>query len=133
MSRITGPIPERIRRMMPAADRQACAAPTVAETAAKQAPRLERDIQKQLVSFLRVNDVMVNVSRTDRRKTDVVGWPDLTFAWHGIPCAVEVKLPGEKPTAEQERVMAAMANNGWRVAVVRSLAELVEFLKGTNQ
>jgi hypothetical protein len=41
-------------------------------------------------------------SRMDKRTANNVGRPDLIFAWPFTPIAMEVKLPGEKLSPEQE-------------------------------
>jgi hypothetical protein len=100
----------------------------------------EKVLQEQCVSFLRQRNIICNRSRTDRKKTDMVGWPDLTFVLKqkrqyldseftaSIPCAFECKLPGEKPTEDQERVMAQLMENGWEVRVITSLQQFIEIV-----
>lgn len=126
--KITGPIPEHIRRLMPPDDRRACAAPTMDEQNARHEHKRETKLQHDMVALLGHMGIVVNVSRTDRRKTDKKGWPDLTFAVQGLACGVEVKTATGQRTPEQVAVMERMAANGWRVAVVRTLGELREFV-----
>ncbi len=59
----------------------------------------------------------------DRATSNNKGCPDFLFAINGRAVALEAKLPGKQPTEDQRRVMAGLAADGWRVAVVRSLDE----------
>lgn len=129
-------LPDAFLSKMDKADRKALgkAGVTNAEAEAKQAFRREKELQQRCVALLRLRNIVCNVSRTDRRKTDKVGWPDLTFAFprtkqHGIPCAFECKLAGCHPTPEQVRVMQQMMDNGWVVRVITSEEQFLETLK----
>ena len=115
---------------------------TMQEIETKHAFRREKELQERCVAMLRLRNIVVNVSRMDKRKTDKTGWPDLTFSYppnpkpetqnqkrHGIPCAIECKLPGCHPTPEQVKVMAQMLDNGWFVRVVTSEEQMLEVLK----
>jgi hypothetical protein len=54
------------------------------------------------------------------------GWPDLTYCLPGgIACAVELKSANGTVSEDQAACLARMEANGWRVAVIRSLAEFV--------
>ena len=127
--KIVGPIPEHVRRLMPPEERKALGAPTCAEVDEKLRAKSEKQLQENIGNMLRQFDIIYNVSRMDRKKTDMVGWPDFTFAIHGRAFAFEVKLPGGKLTPDQERVIDHMKRNGWLVLVVRSEAEALSILK----
>lgn len=130
-------LPNAFLARMPKADRAALgkAGVTMEEANTKQAFRREKQLQKRCVALLRLRGILPNVSRMDRRKTDRVGWPDITFAFprvgerFGVPCAVECKLPGEHPSIEQTKVMTQLLDNGWLVRVVTSEEQFVEMLK----
>lgn len=129
-------LPDAFLSKMDKADRKRLgkAGVTTAEAEAKQAFKREKELQQRCVALLRLRNIVCNVSRTDRRKTDMVGWPDLTFCVprrerHGIPCAFECKLPGCHPTPEQVKVMQQMMDNGWFIRVITSEEQFLETLK----
>lgn len=130
-------LPDAMLSKMPKADRQSLgkAGITYAEAETKQAFKREKELQERCVALLRLRNIVCNVSRMDRRKTDKVGWPDITFAFPrpgqcpGIPCAVECKLPGCHPTPEQVKVMQQMMDNGWVIRVITSEEQFLETLR----
>lgn len=61
--------------------------------------------------------------------TMMAGLPDLIGVWHGRFIAVEVKMPGNKPSKIQERVMDRIRTAGGRVIVAYSVADALEVLK----
>lgn len=61
--------------------------------------------------------------------TMMAGLPDLIGVWHGRFIAVEVKMPGNKPSKIQERVMDRIRTAGGRVVVAYSVADALEVLK----
>jgi hypothetical protein len=128
MPSILGVIPEHIRRLMPASERQAMgkAAWTMPELTARQAVRLERELQDQIAGYLRLKEVTFGLSRMDRKTTYTVGWPDFSFVLNGRACFLEAKLPGKEPTDEQWEIIGALTAAGAFVRVVYSLAEAVE-------
>jgi hypothetical protein len=129
-------LPNAFLSKMDKADRQPLgkAGVTAAEAETKNAFRREKQLQERCVALLRLRNILPNVSRMDRRKTDKVGWPDLTFSHpttgrFGIPCAFECKLPGCHPTPEQTKVMQHLLDNGWFVRVITSEEQFLEALK----
>lgn len=130
-------LPDKFLARMDKADRQPLgkAGVTTAEAEAKQAFRREKELQQRCVALLRLRNIACNVSRTDRRKTDMTGWPDLTFAYprgadrFGVPCAMECKLPGCHPTGEQVKVMQQLMDNGWFVRLITSEEQFLEALR----
>lgn len=129
-------LPDAMLSKMPKAEREALgkAGVTYAEAEAKQAFKREKELQQRCVALLRLRNIVCNVSRTDRRKTDMIGWPDLVFCvprakGHGIPCGFECKLPGCHPTPEQVKVMQQMMDNGWLVRIITSEEQFLETLR----
>jgi len=53
----------------------------------------------------------------------VVGTPDLIGALGGRSFAIEVKRPGERPSAKQQAELAAWAAQGWATGVACSVQE----------
>jgi len=135
MPRLTGPIPDHILRLMAQKDRPAGnAGLTLAEAFARESRRNEATLQRNIVGLLAQRGITVNWSATHKRKTDKIGWPDLTFAvkakgtrW-AAPVALEVKLPGRHPEPHQQRVLDALAAQGWVTGVVRSEREALDLV-----
>lgn len=130
-------LPDAFLSKMDKADRKTLdkAGVTTAEAEAKQAFRREKELQERCIALLRLRGIFVNYSRTDKRKRDKTGVPDLVFCFkpqgwaYGIPCAWELKRPGEHPTVEQVKVMQQMMDNGWLIRVITSEEQMLECLK----
>lgn len=132
--RITGPIPENIRRCMPKDDREDIgkAAMTNEDAQASLTARKEKQLQENIAALLRLRNIWFMRQRMDRKTTGTLGAPDFIFAVNGKACAFEVKLPGEKPTDEQVRCHIAMCANGWFVRLVHSEAEAIQQLEAVS-
>ena len=102
---------------------------TASETREKAKTRAERDLQKQVGSYLRMLGVEFINPAMNKRSPLPVGWPDFTFAYKGLPVAMECKVAGEKPRPEQNERMDAMRRNGWLVFVVHELADAQNALR----
>ena len=92
----------------------------------------EADIQNEIADWLRSlgRECYWVRSRMDKATTNAIGTPDF-IGWHrGQPWAMEVKRPGQKQRREQAGELMRCELAGGRAAVVHSLAEAVEFLKG---
>ena len=116
-------IPESVLRLMPEADRKAIGVMTQEEAIVHRGVRFERELQGQIVNLLRLRGIVVGWGATNTKSHYTRSWPDLTFAVRGIPCAWEVKLPGQEPTDEQAECHRQMRENGWRVEVVTDLMQ----------
>jgi hypothetical protein len=135
MAAIRGTIPEHIRRLMPDQQRRELgkAAMTIPEIEAKNAAKLERELQEGIAGYLRLKQVVFGQSRMDRRSSYTVGWPDFAFVVNGRACFLEVKRPGEKPTKEQQEIMAGLEQAGAFVRVVHSVAAAIEAYKEVSE
>lgn len=133
-------IPQHISRLMSPEDRQAFGkgAMTAEDALARAEIKNERDLQRQIVALLRLKGIEPNVSRMDKRKTDAVGWPDITFAIdyyddpsYNIPCAWEVKFGNGQLSKEQQQMHVRLSTppNAWRIRVIRSVDEAIAELK----
>jgi hypothetical protein len=135
--KIIGPIPEHIRRLMPKEDRQDLGerAITNEEALCRADIKAEKELQKNIENLLRLYGIESNRSRMDRKKTDRVGWPDFVFGIKGtnskyaIACAVEIKLPGGKLQPEQEQILGKLKRDGWAVATIHSVKEMIDWIK----
>jgi hypothetical protein len=98
---------------------------TRAEAFAKFTVDTERKLHHLIDSYLRQRGIEPIRSRMDKRSTINVGAPDFMFAYRGKAIAMEVKLPGEKLTKEQESMRAIMTSpvNGWHYCVVHDVDE----------
>jgi hypothetical protein len=91
-------------------------------------PANERALQNQIENWLRLKGITAIRSRMDRKTSNNKGTPDFLFAVKGRAVAVECKLPGIRPTIEQQKILVALANDGWKVAVIHTLDELRSLL-----
>jgi hypothetical protein len=78
----------------------------------------ESELHRRGVAFLHLSP----------RARERVGWPDLTFVIGGIPFAIELKSADGVVSEEQEACLSLMAENGWRVAVIRSMEAFLGFI-----
>ncbi len=119
-------LPDSLLRRIATADRRAVGLPvplsemTVMATV-KADKKREKDLQEQITNWLRLRNITVIRSATHRKTSNNMGCPDLIFCVRGKAVAFEVKLPGRKPTPEQEKFLAALSADGWHIAVIHSI------------
>lgn len=102
---------------------------TYAEAQASAVVKSEKQLQSSLQNLLQLRGVRFVIrQRMDRKSNVKTGCPDILFAFRGVPCAWEVKMPGEKPKPEQVKAMDDMHADGWRCFVVTSYDEGVKIL-----
>lgn len=89
----------------------------------------EKDIQKQIANLLTLRGVPFINPPMHKRSMLPKGWPDFTFAYRGNPLGIEAKVLGGEPRPDQVKTLQAMADNGWQVHVVTSLAEVQTILR----
>lgn len=100
----------------------------------KNRVRLEKELKQQCLNLLSQRNIFCISARNDRKTTIPVGTPDLNFVIPqgankpGLPCAVELKMPGEQPDPDQVRVLQQMADNGWTIRVITSVEHFQIFL-----
>lgn len=99
-------------------------APVAPEVIAKSETEAEMVIQGDIAAYLRLHEI--EFIRPDMRKKSPLppGWPDLTFAYRGVPIAMEVKTTAGKLSPDQVTMHPKLATNGWRVIVVRSVSDV---------
>lgn len=124
-------IPESLLRLMSPAERRKLgkSGRTMAEIEAEQIADSESELQSQLKNLLALREIVVCSPKFGKRTGILPGWPDLTFAYRGVPCAWEAKHAKGQLEEKQVEVRAQMQANGWRYAVIRSVAEAREFLQ----
>ena len=116
-------LPDAVLRKMKPEDRAALGGLLPGERMDICCAKIEKELQRDLFNFLRCRDIACNVSRMDKAKTDVVGWPDFAFAVNGRAIAFECKIAGRKLTEEQLRIKEHMERNGWCYWVISSLEQ----------
>lgn len=90
--------------------------------------RRELNLQKKIVTALNKRRQCLVAIRAQSPYT-VVGDPDVTGSICGCHVEIEVKEPGEEPTAIQRRRMAIWRKTGAYVLVVESVEEAVAFFE----
>jgi hypothetical protein len=95
----------------------------------------ERELQSRIVTLLRRLNIEPLWHRTDRRSGATVGWPDITWCYHGRGYAWEVKTPTGRLRLEQERMLDRLAAlpNGWSVRIVRSVDDAIAALQEATE
>lgn len=101
----------------------------------------ERDVKRAIIDFLRVNNVFcwVNVSggiydprKGCFRKLNGYGMrkgvPDILGIFRGKPLAIEVKLPGNGPSKEQQEFISEFSWYGGIAFVATSIEEVRKVL-----
>lgn len=94
----------------------------------KASGKLEKQLQKDIGQFLGMKGICFFSQRMDRKAGGRKGWPDFTFAIRGHACAVEAKVGDNDLQEDQLKVISEMILNGWKVAVIRGISELKQFL-----
>lgn len=59
----------------------------------------------------------------------VAGTPDLIGSLNGRPFAIEVKRPGERPSAKQQAELSAWAAQGWATGVAYSVDDAINITR----
>ena len=129
--RISGTIPEHIRRLMPREERNSKETQTLGDLQEKSQAKSEKELQLQIENWLRLRGVPVYRQRMDRKSNMVLGAPDIAFPWApwgGKFVGLEVKFERGKQTEDQMRQQKQIIENQGACFVVRSLAEVVEVL-----
>ncbi len=95
-------------------------------------PILEAEIQEGIEAFLKTQSHRCwwDCKRMDRKTTSRIGVPDFVGVWSGVAFGIEVKRPGQKPSAEQLGELAWMRKAGAQTTVAFSVEEARNFLLG---
>jgi hypothetical protein len=120
---------------MSVVDRKALGVKTKEEMAQAWQAKSERDLQRQIVQYLRLRNIEILWHATHKKSTATVGWPDIIFAVMSAgfctPCAWEIKYGSGLLSPAQNDVLERMQArpNCWRVRVIRNFAEAVDELR----
>ena len=123
-------LPDHILRRMSAADRKQLGAAgiTADEALARAAARTERELQDLIAALLRLRGIDYCQPSPVKKSGITIGWPDFTFCHHGVPIVLEVKTATGTLRPEQAALHPRLAAQGWRVHVVRTVAEVKAIL-----
>jgi hypothetical protein len=130
-----GLLPQRYIELMSVVDRATLGVKTKDEMAKAWKAKSERDLQRQLVQYLRLRGIEILWHATHKKSTATVGWPDIIFAVMSggfcTPCAWEVKFGAGTLSPEQNDVLQRMQArpNCWRVRVIRTFNDAVDELR----
>ena len=128
-------IPANLLRCMSPADQRACSPTgrTPEETRAKAVAKDERELQRMIANWLRLQGLWFTQSRMDRRTSNTVGTPDFIFPYCGCAIYWEVKCPWPaKLRPEQEAARDAILKQGGEWRLVTSLDEAREHLRAVD-
>jgi len=92
---------------------------------------LERHLQASVLAHLkklRATDPSLIYRKRHGGPMGVAGDPDITGLWRGVHFEIELKAPGENPSPLQLARLAEWGRARAVVGVVRSLADLEQFL-----
>jgi hypothetical protein len=117
---------------------------TQSEVKEKNDLALESELQRQIEQDLNRRNIICIHSKFGVKPTIASGLPDFmfcilqdaskmlnnSFIWGklSMPIALECKLPGEKLSDDQQRVMELMCNNGWIYKTVYTFGEYSQWL-----
>lgn len=83
----------------------------------------ESDLHREVAALLTLHGVTYGHSTTHQRSTFTRGWPDFTFALRGQAWGWELKVGKNHLDPDQVRIHARLVEEGWKVAVVRSIEQ----------
>lgn len=94
----------------------------------------ERDLQQAIADTLKERGICFIKAKRTFPTNLPKGWPDFTFAYRGVPFALECKSPLTKHgraglSVEQEGMRLLLVANGWHHHVVTSLIQLDSLLR----
>jgi hypothetical protein len=138
MKTTLGDLSDKQLAMMPKEQRAKLgkSARTYEEAQTDAAHKSEREMQQMIRAFLEQKGWFYVWQRMDKRTRGKCGQPDLIIcvpfargiADYGLFTAIECKMPGEKPTPEQEEELAKIAHFGGMTLVATSAKQAIDFL-----
>lgn len=119
-------LPERMLKLIGAKDRSKLgrAGMTADEAQQTYSDGQEDRLQKDIRQYLNLHGVEFINPSMRKRSALPPGWPDFTFSFHGVPCAVEAKAGRNKLDPDQIKMRDKMLANGWRWVEARSVADV---------
>jgi hypothetical protein len=86
----------------------------------------EADLQRRIQA--EIKRIGGKVIKIHGNAYSVAGTPDLIGSLDSRPFAIEVKLPGEKPTTKQTYELAQWAAQGWATGIAHSIDEALRLV-----
>jgi hypothetical protein len=128
---ITGPLPDRILKLMNPEDRPKGNAGLTSEQAAvKGEVRLEKELHNQYLQFLSLEGFeLYHHADPTKPVTFMPGWPDFTVFRNRLTLFIEFKLWPRKPTKTQQRIIGLLVSNGYTVYVLYDYGKAVELTR----
>lgn len=132
--RITGPLPENIRRLMPQEERTTPETMTMDQANEIFDARTEAKLQVLIDSYFKLHGIVAFRQRMDKKSNMTIGTPDFLVAVIGKmgvrAIGIEVKVGNNKQSVDQLTMEQRMkASGAWEYYVVRSLEEVKEIFK----
>jgi hypothetical protein len=124
-------LPENILKAMSPEDRRRYAKGQMTATEAEErfCEKEEKVLRKQLIAWLRRNDIDYCSPRTDKKTGILMGISDF-FIWKGTKfCFVELKSEEGKLKPEQLAFTQRQIDQGTPILVTRSLSEACGFIR----
>lgn len=103
--------------------------PDLAPPENKTDKRLEKELLRRCLLLLNHYGIR-RVLHLSPKAREHKGWPDLTFALHGQPWAVELKARAGRLSEDQRDCLRDLFADGWRVAVVQKTEDFRQILLG---
>jgi hypothetical protein len=136
-ARILNPklLPLNFIKCMSKVDRELLGVQTKDEMAKAWQARSERDLQRQIVQYLRLRGIEVIHHAMNKKSTATRGTPDILFCVmvQGFPraVAIEVKFGSGICSRQQNDMMERMKTrpNSWDVRIVRTFTEVVDLMR----
>lgn len=127
-------VPDNILKLMDEKDRPpGNAGKTMAEIQAILVKKSEKEIQSEIIGFIRLRGVkQILTPRFGVKTTIKAGWPDITFAYRGLPFFFEVKAKNGRLSDEQIEVITQLNTDGWRGGVVYSVEGVKTYLDNAD-
>ncbi len=119
-------LPEHIRSKMSEVDRRPLGknARTMPEIEKAIDAKSEKKLQGMIGQYLRQRGIVFVCPPFGRKSALPEGWSDYTFAWHGHPIALEIKVGTNKQTDAQCKMQSQMELNGWNYKVITDLDQV---------
>jgi hypothetical protein len=123
-------LPPNILEKMPKADRpKGVAGMTTPEIDAKNALKLERQIQSEIAQWLNLHEIYFIQAPFGKKSCLPTGHPDFTIFKSNMTFAIEVKRPGLWPDDDQKKAILRLLDEGVYTGTAHSLQEVIELLK----
>jgi hypothetical protein len=127
-------LPDRLLKLINPADRpKGPAGLTAGEAQTKFIKRSEREEQRLFSQWLLSREfervLTFNWSRTDKKATQRIGWPDFQVLYQGHTLFLEFKLRDSRFSPEQIQIIERLTEAGFLVAKPESAGEAIETTK----